>query len=514
MGWPVTERLSVVVLVTLGATAAYAKPAQPTAVRPKVAVIGLGVAGMTAAAELRAQLGNGVEIVGYEREGIVGGRAASEQKLIPQLSRTHTYTVQHGAQMASPKFANVRWAADQAGLRHEEVESGRYSAFVHEGTVKRFDRTDPAGLLTAGLMTRKDYFQALETYNTLYPTIRSLSLSDRRDWSTQVFDRHPDTWLGSLLGPTGLELASAWQEALYFKPIGAGNAATLWANMAGFQFSETNPISYRNGFGAILNGLRGKLDAVHTNTAVDKIERVPGGVLLHSQRGVEKFDRVILATTASVAERLYPKGSTAEDSKLHEEATAFFSRFRYAPTYNLVVATDRRFVDGVYGLVNPDAERKKIDAQRPLAGGRHIAAISFESGRLGGSSATPNVPEGTELMHLMLNSDGAEQLRRRHPPGDPSSERLIREHILTEADEVLPGIRKSVVWSQLYHHPEAVPVMQVGESARIAAYDDKKDRATLIIDEAGDYKELPMTEGAAQSGRAAGRRIARSLRAR
>ncbi|MEB5493740.1 FAD-dependent oxidoreductase, partial [Burkholderia pseudomallei] len=123
---------------------------------------------------------------------------------------------------------------------------------------------------------------------------------------------------------------------------------------------------------------------------------------------------------------------------------------------------------------------------------RRVAALTFERGR--------GIGDGQgEVVSAMLGHAGASALRY-------ASDDEIARVALDDLRTLLPGVAEAVVATRVQRWDEAEPLSPVGRARAIAAYRASIDARPRVL-LAGDYMGSPWTDGAAETGRWAARRL-------
>ncbi|MCC7067936.1 MAG: FAD-dependent oxidoreductase [Burkholderiales bacterium] len=175
--------------------------------------------------------------------------------------------------------------------------------------------------------------------------------------------------------------------------------------------------------------------------------------------------RSILAVPTAIEERLLSVGYAA----------TIHIALGLSPTWRLPES-----LRGVYGCLLAPSERGRL------------AALTFESGR--------GLTDGAgEVVSIMLGHETA--IRAIALPDDA----IVRE-VVAELSAWLPGISGAIDSAHVQRWPAAEPLSLVGRARAIAEY-----RATLPDSRrillAGDYLGSPWTDGAAETGTWAARRL-------
>ncbi|HSP73110.1 MAG TPA: FAD-dependent oxidoreductase, partial [Gaiellaceae bacterium] len=299
--------------------------------------------------------------------------------------------------------------------------------------------------------------------------LRKLPVDDYSAWE-RVDDEDADAWCRRVLGDRVVDsLLGPVVEGFYFQPL-AGMSRALPLALGSIAARRPRTLTLRGGVGVLPEALAEGLD-VELRTRVDAVEPAGGGVRVHTGGAALECGRVVLATTAPVAARLYEPASAAERGLL---ATA------YSSTIVVAVATAPGWrppaaLRDVYGLLVSRAE------------GGVLAAVGIESHK-----GPDRVPEG-ELLAAMVAGDAAAELLA-------LSDGEVAERVLADLERHFPAVSSAVRFTRCYRWPEAEPCSPPGRSRLIAAYRRMLPAASTVV-LAGDYLGMPFTEGAAEAGR-------------
>jgi oxygen-dependent protoporphyrinogen oxidase len=205
------------------------------------------------------------------------------------------------------------------------------------------------------------------------------------------------------------------------------------------------------------------------------------GIELNLENDHMVADRVILATTASVAGILYKEPSAIERELL---STAYSSTLVVAlgvkDTYRIA-----REVAGLYGFLIPRTERIRI------------SAIANE-----GNKDRGRVAKGTLLVAFLSDKAGSEMIDWRDDD--------ILAVVLKEMEKYFVSIADNIVFTRIYRWKEAAPMSPPGRSRNVGRYRKSVSGATKVF-LAGDYMGMPFTEGAAETGKWAAETLMRNL---
>ena len=449
----------------------------------KVAVVGAGMAGLSAAWELRKR---GFSVTVLERDARVGGRAWSETVegftleplspilstadrellawidevgvrddflplrplLVSQLHRNKASAVEPRSLFDFPRIPGV---SPRQALRMVRLPRlmRRYGDQICFEAPERSADLDDRSLGDFGRL----YFGATMLDNWMAPFATSTSLGDENETSRVHFLRHYARCFGA-------------RPALPRMPL-------------------------RNLLDAACQGL-----AVLTRTEVRDLGRVesnsgqPSSIIVTYDREERErmfeVDAVVLATSAKAAARLGAKLLTTAEREM-------LASVRYAPTVTLALA-----------LCRP-ASWHAQEIRVPHGEGNPIGSVLLEPGQVGG-----RIPDG--LGAATLRANHAYAARAMDLP-----EETIEKDLLEALDRVAPTVRGAIDFARLYRVERAWPRFDVGQYraiARLTRVEDDRRRTGSRLYTTGDYRMDPSWIGAFLAGRQAAGRVAADLRVR
>ncbi|WP_413759937.1 protoporphyrinogen/coproporphyrinogen oxidase [Streptomyces sp. MMBL 11-3] len=435
-----------------------------------VAVVGAGVAGLTAAHELRRA---GLAVRVYEEQPHVGGRMHS--------FRHDGYTVDTGAEQISSRGYRATWELlARLGVPPEEVP--RIGACV---AVRRGDRNHPgaadrrAPLTGAGLSPRA----RVDLARLLLWSARHRGAFD---------DDHPEhTPLGAA---TVAELAGHYHRDLHdylFQPLcgsffGWDTERSAAAPLVALLLAVGPPAgwrTYRDGMDLLARRLADGLGVV-TGRAVRRVTADLGTVRLHLDDGVVTARAAVLAVPAPVAARLH----TDPDP----DAAAYLAASTFTPALKVSCLLDRPLAPVCdrpsYLLLTPRAEDPVLSC---------VVVDHVKNPR--------RAPAGKGLLTLMADARTLPDLLRA-----PHSE--VVDRLTAAARRYVPGLEAATRRSFVHAHPHGLPEATpraLGLRARFMA------RGPRPVEYAGDWVMLrPSSEGAVRSGALAASRVLARLPAR
>lgn len=435
-----------------------------------VAVVGAGMAGLTAAEELAR---SGLSVRVFETSRQVGGRTAS--------FRHRGYTVDTGAEQLSPSDYRATWELlDRLGIRDADTPQLGGRIAVWRGRRARPGVAETRGVLAGaglGLRGRADL-------------VRFQNWVQRR---RDRFDNDPPE--RNSLGTTTLtELAHRYHRDLHdylLQPVagaffGSDPERSAAASVVSLLLEAGHAghwRTYRNGMDTAARILAARLD-VRTGQTVQQVVSGNRSAQLLTDTGAVSARTVLLCVPAPVAARLHANPTELELQYL--TATTFH------PAVKVSCLLRRPVV--------PRGGKTTYMLLIPAVSDSALSAITF------GHRKNPDrAPAGTGLLTLMPARAAAPSMLQH-------SDRDAIDALTTAAERYLPGL-PDATWRTFVHRhehglPEATPA-----ALRLRA--GFSGRPTGSVDYAGDWVlQRPTSEAAVRSGALAASRARAQLATR
>lgn len=438
-----------------------------------VAVVGGGLAGLTAAARLRAR---GCDVTVFEQAERPGGRAESREE--------EGFRYEPGAHVVSDADSRLRELVQEVGLGPELLPLRPAElAQAGRGPARRLDATSLRGL-----------------HDTLGVSWRSVLRTLRLERLLARF--------GGRLNPEAPERAAGQDDRsvadfvrLYFgRQVLARWIAPWLAEHAGVDPEAGSRVlallllarhrypwwgTFRGDLARLPDALAARV-RVKTGAEVTAVEPgAQGGLLVHYRHAGSETAAEVEAVVLALPARL----SAGLTSSLLSRAEAeLLGSARETPAVSLAVGLDSYLADHTTRVrVAPDC-------------GSIVTSLSLELGY-----ETARVPEGRGL--AVLVAAGAAELLE-------ASDGSIATRLVAELERLFPSAAERVCWTRVHRHVGAWPRFDVGryrvlERLRRIELDRRSQGRRLYL--AGDHCIAPSLEGAVVSGLRAARAVCEDL---
>ena len=417
--------------------------------KKRVAVIGAGIGGISAAYRLQQQ---GYQVQVYEAADFIGGRMKSIDK--------NGFTIDVGAGILPGAYVDTKALMNEAGLNHLKEEVQGNCAFMRDGKAYMIDISRmQSGLARTSLLGWKTKFALLKLViklvcNQHKLTFHTMGLGETLDTEsvTQYCRRElPGEALDYLLGPFVRTM-------FLHAPEHASIAELLWCmkNLTGSMFS------LRGGMGSLAKTLAQSL-TVHLNTQVQRVEELAAGVAVTLRDAAgrtysDDVDYCIIATDAPALLSLYGHGLTAVQNR-------YLSEQQYST--DVVVS---------FALAEPPA----IDAalvQVPAPMDKELVALVIDNKKGSG-----RVPAGKGMVTGHFLSSWGEQMAAK-------SDAEIIADATERVAKIIPEVGNSLEFAHIERWQKAATMFDVGGFRQQAAFmnDIKQDARVQYC---GDYMAL------------------------
>ena len=311
-------------------------PDQTTEKTPRIAVVGAGVAGLTAAYTLQK---HGYEVEVFEREATAGGRMRSE--------RHGDYVIERGAQFIASSYRNMRSPATELGIA-EDIEplGNSRNAVLRRGAFtfvdyrpKKFFRSHEFSWLTKARLPLlpTELRRHSHLLDDFYHPEKATALD------TESAARYTRRWFGG----EALDYIIEPAFASTFTVLPENMSKAFMLSTIAYMFRGFRLLAFRGGNGTLTRTLASRLK-VHVGVAVDRVEESGDGVVLHVGGGIVRADAVVIAVPGTAVAELCASLTPSEQR--------FFSGVRYASSIVAFVMADEAALPPFYGAGIPQRE--------------------------------------------------------------------------------------------------------------------------------------------------------------
>lgn len=397
----------------------------------------------------------------FEAAGKIGGRT--------RTWRAGALTVDSGAGFFTNFYPTLWEMIDPLGLRSAVVELSRSNVLVEQGVRAELSIGSIRSFLRFPLLDWREKARLARESVRVAVQHRRLDLSAPESLSA-LDDRSVKDDAVARLGERVYEIIvrSGIEPFWYFscEEVSRALALALHARAATARF-----YTFASGMDTVCQALTKGIEA-RVGQEVAPLERADGGFWVGPQGNAERFDEVVVATTASAARKLVGKVVDA----IPPPIVGLLETQRYVPNVHAVFR------------VGHDSCPPGISAMFPAGRGeKRLAALSFNSHKHQGADA---VDARTELVSVFLTAkESAAALEL--------SEAQLFDRAWGFARELCPELPSQAEPMWVVARPEAIPIHAVGRY-RLAAVASAAQRAPLVF--AGDYLATATVDGALRSG--------------
>jgi protoporphyrinogen/coproporphyrinogen III oxidase len=426
---------------------------------PDVIVVGAGIAGLTAARQLRRR---GLDAVVLERDEHTGGRIRSEHR--PGV------LLEHGGIFHTDGYTSMRRMLAEHGLASTPTATGFHAGVLRDGVLRHVDLGSVTGPLLTRLLGVRDKASLLRVAAPML-LARPADLGDLT--SMRRFDTRPVT--AGLSAAAAGYLTAGPHEFLWGVPSAELSAAMFALQLHVFA-GELREVS--GGVGRLVDAVAADLDVRHATT-VTAVRPAPDGVRVDVDgRTALRTRAVVLACPADVAADLWPDAP--------------------GPVRAHLTAMEHSRIDYVY-----------LRTRRPLelrAEGRPVGMEVVTGPEVGdralGGIYTANgwVDDGGLLLVTAARSARAEDL----------DDDELADRLQADVEKLHPEVVGDVTERVVMRHRPYTPTFAPGSVTRLAEV--RRHLPAGRVDLAGDHMTAPWVEGAIRSGEHAATRVAAALR--
>ena len=429
--------------------------------KKKIAVVGAGIAGLACAYELQ-KAGHEVEV--FEKEPRVGGRMSTTFK--------DNYPFDIGANHFINLYTEMRKYAEEFGIEWQQFNYVNYKLFL-DGQLKSISEAISA---KDKLKLAKAYLK-YKDFATSYLDSSTLAQWDDTDAYTAAKEEVGESFADNVV--------DTYVGVYQFHRAGEVSSAALFSQLNSTKTFTDEWYLHRTPGGkiAIPNALAERL-TVHLETPVEKLESTDSGVEITVGGETKQYDTAVLATTATVANKLYANPTDGQK--------AVMDGAKYASS--IVVAFT--MPQDVFGPSTGDTSSTVSAVWVPYSESTMISSYSNES------------EKGEELMHdgrslylVFMREDGADEYMNK-------SDEEIYAAAKAEFIRCCPFLDENsdIANHDIYKWEEAMPKFYAG-SLKSVKHFLETDQGAQNVWFAADYLNAPWTEGALRMGQRVAKQI-------
>ncbi len=430
---------------------------------PRVAVIGAGIAGLSAAHTLQRA---GCDVVVYEKNDRVGGRMVTRVK--------DGFPFDGGALFLSLNYEQLQAYSTELNIPWTPMETPRQHRVLRGGKAHRFALASVLEVLKLDVLSFKARLYFLRwliglasrppegDFFDLSTTAPSLNTEDaahflNRTVSREVAQYVADPFVGALHFHDSTEVSTSLLYTFIDMLVRKKN------------FSARYP---KGGIQAIPNALAKNLTVALTSNVQAVTSTAEDGVRVRVNDGDELFDAVLLACPAPAAHALLKEPTQAQ--------TKMLSSIHYASTIVLAYKVPANlFSDNTHGIYVPFVESALI-------------STAFNEGKKG----TALLNDGMTLLVVYLYDAAAKEMMEW--PDD-----AIAARVWPELERICPEAQQrknEITLHDMQRWPLAMPKFDCTSinAARTFVTEGHQGHGNIFF--AGDYLNSPWTEGAARCG--------------
>lgn len=432
--------------------------------KKRIAVIGAGIAGLTCAYNLQEQ---GYDVVVFEKETTVGGRMRSREKdgLWFDIGATHLI----------PLYTHMRKYIDAFDIEWHKMEFELYGLLRDHSINTIAKQISKRTSLNLALLYTKLGSELTETFN-LNPAVE-YDTDDAYSYLRDSVSQEAADYLGD-----GFTAAYQFHRS---------NEISKAAFMSVLQSVKREREEWflhrtRRGMSALPEAFQERLKDVRVGTGVQSVSTTDSGVTITTEAGdVEKFDAVVVATTATVAEKMLSAPTAPQKTLL--------SSVEYASSVSYAFKIDEG--------VTPESGKPQGEHQYSIVWVPYVENTVF-SGISNEVMKGDDLRSGGKTLICTWLHDG---VAREMLAKNATDEELF-EYGITEFVKMCPWItdRSQLEPHDLERWHEAMPKFKQGLITRVVDFYNAgaagggQGAGNVFL--AGDYLNSPWTEGALQNG--------------
>jgi oxygen-dependent protoporphyrinogen oxidase len=430
----------------------------------KIAIVGAGIAGLSAAWQLQR---NGFETVVFEARSKPGGRVITES--------FDGFFMDVGASFITTLYTNVLRLVDEVGMKGEVKPVYRPNFVIKRDA--NFHELKLGSLLSAMKFTGLTTGEKLSLVRLIPPLLLNLGKLNMHypEKGMKLDDKSAYEYFESLCGKEVCECLFDTALSSFFLYSSRELTRVLGLIFMRY-FLSFKLLCLERGLGSLSDRLASQ-STVHCNAPVKRVaekrDRVEVDVVIGGQRQVMDFDAVVVAVQGDLVPRIV-QGLSATDRE-------FFQSREYSTTYVVAVKSSIPFNETYFPIMVPAKESSVIALM--------VVENSKDPGR---------VPKGKGLLTAYTRDKWSKDFR-----GSPEQ---AGEIVCREAETIYPFIKGNVTDLKVFFWEQAVDKFPPGAYKKIDKFWKRRDPTSRLF-YAGAYLMTPGVEAACETGL----RVARAI---
>lgn len=428
----------------------------------KIAIIGGGMSGLTAAYELSKR---GHDVTLFEKENYIGGRTHSIKLASDQINTGAVFYVNF-----YPRFQKYLL---ELGLDQDHFEMNHDVNFMHGAQHHLYKMSSPLAVLRLPEISLWEKLRLCYLGLTILTKKHKLSLVD-----PNVLAKGDTLSISSFveqkLSKNVLEkFIRATLEPYYYWSTNSVSKALFEVLLA--YGATAKFFTLRDGMDALAKALSAKISSVKCGESVTRLAvNEDGKISVFTDRSSDEFDQIVVAATSSVAYKL-----THQLAIVDEQQKQFLSSQKYSSNVNVSFWVESKYTSKIPTHNQPTAQHLKDTAAIVVQGLRTKEAIEAN--------------QKMEKVVVYFLDDQSKLLI-----SQPDEE--VCQAAFKSIQSFFPQIENYKSMIHIARHQEAIPIPEVGRF-KLASEFINSQKSPIVF--AGDYLSTSCIEGAIFSGQQA-----------
>ena len=429
----------------------------------KIAVIGAGIAGLSAGYELKKA---GFDVTVFESSPVAGGRI--------QTIKKDGLIFDSGADFFIDRYELLHSYASELGVEWELIERNSKHRIMRGGKPYYINLSGPFDLLfNFKLISLRARLRFL-LWGLRLKLIRSpLNFFHLSEVDPELQKISAAKYLREQISPEVADyVADPFTGIMQFHRVDEISAAALFSLMRMMTENGGFNMTYTEGGIDIIPLALAKALSVKTNAEIVSVSSGESGVRVERNSGAEFFDIAIIATTGNITKKILKDIPTS--------AAPMFDNLSYAETMTVALNIPANlFPNGTHLTYVPFVEN---------------SVVSGYDNQIRKSAKLEK--DGRSVLNVYLHEDAAKDLRTK-------TEQEIFAIVLGELEKVCPEAknrRGEIRPLDFKYWPEAMPKFRHDYLPHVVKF-EKEGQGKNNIYLAGDYLNSPWTEGAGRCGK-------------